>query len=152
MYFPRHAGGFEESKPAESQPVAAQFKATILLAEDDAEVRIATRRLLERFGYVVMEASDAETALAMLRAGDAQIDLVLTDAVMPGMSGLALAERLAAERPALPRVLMSGYSEEAINRGSPLTANVVFMEKPFSVQALSRTVADTLASARPQAR
>jgi two-component system, cell cycle sensor histidine kinase and response regulator CckA len=147
-YFPRHAGSIDGPAPAEKTPIAAQFEATVLLVEDDAEVRIATRRLLERFGYAVVEAPEAETALAMVRGGEPHIDLVLSDAVMPGMSGLALAERIAAERPGLSLVLMSGYSEEAINRGSPLTANAVFLEKPFSVHALSRAVAEALGRER----
>lgn len=147
VFFPRHAGSLDGPVPAEKEPIAARFEATVLLVEDDAEVRIATRRLLEQFGYSVVEAPEAETALQLIRSGETAIDLVLTDAVMPGMGGLALAERIAAERPGLAVVLMSGYSEEAIQRVGQAAASVAFLEKPFSVHALSRAVADALGRA-----
>jgi two-component system cell cycle sensor histidine kinase/response regulator CckA len=66
---------------------------------------------------------------------------------MPGMSGLELAELLATEHPDLPLVLVSGYTEDAINRGGPIAPNAVFLEKPFTVHALSRTIADALGRA-----
>ena len=144
VFFPRHAGTIDDAPPPVPEPVPAQRAANVLLVEDDAAVRVATRRLLERFGYSVVEALDAEGALELIAQGESDIDLVLTDAVMPGISGLQLAERLAEGHPELPVVLMSGYSEEAINRGGPLGANAVFLEKPFTVHALSSVVADVL--------
>jgi CheY-like chemotaxis protein len=150
VYFPRHDGSIPEAAPIVEEPIHAQYDATVLLVEDDDAVRAATRRILERFGYTVIEAPEAETALGLIRADEFQFDVVLTDAVMPGMSGLELAEFLAVERPGLPLVLVSGYTEEAINLGGPLAANAVFLEKPFTVHALSRTIADVLARAERQ--
>ena len=150
VYFPRHDGCIPEAVPAVEEPVHALQDATVLLVEDDDAVRAATRRILERFGYTVIEAPEAETALGLIRGNEYEIDVVLTDAVMPGMSGLELAEFLAVERPGLPLVLVSGYTEEAINLGGPLAANAVFLEKPFTVHALSRTIADVLSRADRQ--
>ena len=150
VYFPRHEGSVDEPAPAAKEPIRAQREATVLLVEDDEAVRAATRRILERFGYTVVEAPEAETALELIRAEEITFDVVLTDAVMPGMSGLQLAEWLAAERPDLPLVLASGYTEDAISRGGPLAPNVVFLEKPFTVHALSRTIADVLSRAERQ--
>jgi PAS domain S-box-containing protein len=147
VYFPRHEGTVNGAVPVQDEPVMARRDATVLLVEDDDAVRGATRRLVERFGYEVVEAPDAEIALALIRANDADFDLVLTDAVMPGMSGLQLAETLGVERPMLPLILVSGYTEDAISRGGPLAPNAVFLEKPFTVQALSRTIADVLSRA-----
>jgi len=150
VYFPRHDGRVDEAVPAAKEPIAAQQEATVLLVEDDDAVRAATRRILERCGYTVVEAPEAETALDLIRADEIQFDVVLTDAVMPGMSGLELAELLATERPGLPLVLVSGYTEDAINRGGPLAPNAVFLEKPFTVHALSRTIADVLSRVERQ--
>jgi PAS domain S-box-containing protein len=147
VYFPRHEGTVNGAVPVQDEPVMARRDATVLLVEDDDAVRGATRRLVERFGYEVVEAPDAEIALALIRANDADFDLVLTDAVMPGMSGLQLAETLGVERPMLPLILVSGYTEDAISRGGPLAPNAVFLEKPFTVHALSRTIADVLSRA-----
>jgi PAS domain S-box-containing protein len=147
VYFPRHEGTVNGAVPVQDEPVMARRDATVLLVEDDDAVRGATRRLVERFGYEVVEAPDAEIALALIRANDADFDLVLTDAVMPGMSGLQLAETLGVVRPMLPLILVSGYTEDAISRGGPLAPNAVFLEKPFTVHALSRTIADVLSRA-----
>ena len=147
VYFPRHEGSIEEAVPLTEVPVAAQREATVLLVEDDEAVRAATRRILERCGYAVIEACEAGTALELIRGSEYEFDVVLTDAVMPGMSGLQLAECLATERPDLPLVLASGYTEDAISRGGPLAPNAVFLEKPFTVHALSRTIADVLSRA-----
>jgi PAS domain S-box-containing protein len=150
VYFPRHDGRVDEAAPAAKVPIVAQQEATVLLVEDDDAVRAATRRILERCGYTVVEAPEAETALELIHREQVQFDVVLTDAVMPGMSGLELAELLAVERPGLPLVLVSGYTEDAINRGGPLAPNAVFLEKPFTVHALSRTIADVLSRVERQ--
>ena len=144
VYFPRYEGELDGVPQVDETPVLAHRDATILLVEDDEAVRAATRRLVERFGYSVVEAPNAEVALALISASEMEFDMVLTDAVMPGMSGLELAEMLAADHPSLPLVLVSGYTEDAINRGGPLAPNAVFLEKPFTVHALSRTIADVL--------
>jgi PAS domain S-box-containing protein len=148
VYFPRHDGEVEGEQVVDEAPILAHQDATILLVEDDDAVRAATRRVIERFGYRVIEAPNAEAALSLISASDAAFDLVLTDAVMPGMSGLELADLLASEHPGLPLVLVSGYTEDAISRGGPLAPNAIFLEKPFTVHALSRTISDVLGRAR----
>ena len=144
VYFPQ----FSETQQVEEQTthasVAAPHAARILVVEDDPAVRESTRMLLQHFGYIVTAAPDATTALALLRSAGARIEIVLTDGVMPGISGVELAAVLAAERPDLPVILVSGYTEEAVSRHGALSNNVVFLEKPFSAAMLSRTVATAL--------
>ena len=118
--------------------------ATILLVEDDVAVRVAVRRVLERRGYRVLEAPNADEALAVAAQPDEVIDLVLSDMVMPGMSGLELRQRLRELRPALGVLLMSGYSEEAITRLGSVESSGPLLEKPFTVQGILDKVHDML--------
>jgi nitrogen-specific signal transduction histidine kinase/CheY-like chemotaxis protein len=149
IYFPRHHGALDEREVApELPPVAAPEHATILLVEDDPTVRGAVRSMLERLGYLVLEAADGATALREVREGTRRPDAVLSDAMMPEMSGLELAEALLHEHPDLPILIMSGYAEDAVALGGRLAANVRFVEKPFTVRALSLALAEVLAPAR----
>ncbi len=150
IYFPRCTGpGPEEEEEAQAQGRQngredGTSGATILLVEDDVAVRVAVRRVLERRGYRVLEAPNAGEALAAAAKPDEAIDLVISDMVMPGMSGLELRQRLRALRPALGVLLMSGYSEEAITRlGSPEPTGPL-IEKPFTVQGILDKVQDML--------
>ncbi|HUQ46392.1 MAG TPA: ATP-binding protein [Gemmatimonadaceae bacterium] len=141
LYFPRVAGIPTEEVEAIAPPIRASRPIHLLLVEDDPSVREATRTVIERLGYSVTEAPDVATALGLIRTGAVGFDIVLTDAVMPGQSGLEFAEILLIEQPELPVVLMSGYTEEVVNRGRVLSPNVVFIEKPFTAQAISRVIA-----------
>jgi two-component system, cell cycle sensor histidine kinase and response regulator CckA len=150
IYFPRCTGpGPEEEEEAKAQGRQTGREddtsgATILLVEDDVTVRVAVRRVLERRGYRVLEAPNAGEALAAAAKPDEVIDLVISDMVMPGMSGLELRQRLRALRPALGVLLMSGYSEEAITRlGSPEPTGPL-IEKPFTVQGILDKVQEML--------
>ncbi len=104
---------------------------TILLVEDEEPVRRATRRLLERHGYTVLEAGSAEAALEIWERSADGIALLLTDWIMPGMHGPALAARLRAERPALRTALISGYTGEHGDRRFELASDMLFIQKPF---------------------
>jgi two-component system cell cycle sensor histidine kinase/response regulator CckA len=116
IYFPRYTGPEEQEVSRDSRPEVEErtVGARILLAEDDVAVRSSVRRLLERCGYEVLEAANGEEALKTVAGSEQDIDLVITDMMMPEMSGLDLRQRLRALRPGLPVLLMSGYSEEAI--------------------------------------
>jgi two-component system, cell cycle sensor histidine kinase and response regulator CckA len=117
---------------------------TILLVEDENELRALLRRALEAHGYAVLDAGDGVAALETARAFPGTIHLLLTDVVMPQLSGTELAATLLDERPATRVIFMSGYSDEAIERHGVLAPDSVFLQKPVSPDALSRTVREVL--------
>jgi PAS domain S-box-containing protein len=123
------------------RPAPPMGSGRVLLVEDEDSVRLAARRILERHGYDVVAVGDAAAALAALADG-VHPDVVLTDVVMPGMSGLALAARLAAQHPELPVVLMSGHADEAALQEALAAGDHAFVQKPFSVTALLGAVAE----------
>jgi two-component system cell cycle sensor histidine kinase/response regulator CckA len=117
-------------KMRESQ--APQPSETILLVEDEEPIRDVTRLLLVQSGYDVLEASSGEQCLDVAQEHKGHIHLLLTDVVMPGMSGPALAERFAASRPKTKVLYMSGYADDVIKRHSLLSCGVFLLEKPFT--------------------
>ena len=117
---------------------------TILLVEDEATVRTLARRVLEQRGYKVLEAQHPEQALIVSRGFQEQIDLLLTDVVMPGMSGTKLAEQLTAERRAMSVVYMSGYAATSVEQRLLLDDSVPFIQKPFTPDILARRVREVL--------
>jgi CheY-like chemotaxis protein len=121
---------------------------TLLLVEDDADVRRWTASALEALGYQVLRAADAAAALALLDSPAARrIDLLFTDVVLPGgMSGRELAEALSARRPGMPALFTSGYPREG--RAS---AERVELEKPYELERLARTVRDVIDAASSSA-
>ncbi|MFN8186015.1 MAG: response regulator [Gaiellales bacterium] len=131
------ATGGEEKAPA-AEP------GTVLLVEDEQVVRAVTRRILDRSGYRVLEASDGREALGVAETAG-PIDVVLTDVVMPEMTGPELAQAIAPSRPEAAVVFMSGYPGDAIDRGA-LEERAVFLAKPFTPEVLLETVAGVLAS------
>jgi two-component system cell cycle sensor histidine kinase/response regulator CckA len=139
VYLPRaeapHRTPALESKP----PPAARENETVLLTEDDASVRAVTRRILENHGYSVLEAASGEAALR-LAEGPERIQLLLTDVVMPRMSGRELAEQLLKKRPTLKVLFMSGYTDDAIIHHGVLDAGVAFLQKPITPSALAHKV------------
>ena len=132
--------------PIETTPTALRGTETILLVEDEAPVRSITRQLLQRNGYTVLEASDGQTALALVDGVQhgTHVDLLLTDVIMPGMSGRALAAELMARRPALRVLFMSGYTDDAVVRHGMLEPGLAYLEKPFRPPTLLRKVREVL--------
>jgi len=119
---------------------------TVLLVEDDNPVRTLTREALVRRGYRVVEARDGATALSLAESHAGPIDLLLTDVVMPDMSGRELADRLRPTRSDLKVLYMSGYEDEAVVQRGGLEPGAVYLRKPFTPQALARMVRDALDS------
>ena len=116
----------------------------MLLAEDEPAVRTIAQQALERQGYTVLAAPSGADALALAAQHGATIDLLLTDVVMPGMSGRDLADRLTAQRPGIRVLYMSGYTDNAIVRHGMLEPGLAYLQKPFRPDALVRKVRDVL--------
>ena len=117
---------------------------TILLVEDDDQVRALCRRILERSGYVVIDAQNAGEALLASEQHDGPIDLMLTDVVMPRMNGGQLAERLVSSRPTMKVVFMSGYTVDPAVRDAITSTSTPFLAKPITPLALATKVRQVL--------
>ncbi len=143
IYLPRIADAVPDERTATSPP-AAPGSETILLVEDEDAVRSLARRILERQGYTVLEARHGRDALRIAKGHDGALDLVITDVVMPEMSGSELARRLAAQRPGVPLLYMSGYTDDEIIRRGVLDPGMAFLEKPFTSGSLVRKVREIL--------
>jgi CheY-like chemotaxis protein len=134
-------------------PVAAAAKPeqageTILLVEDESNLRGLVRECLEKQGYTVLEAGDGTAALQVTQGYAAPIHLLLTDVVMPGINGRELAMRIASLRPDIKVLYMSGYTEEAIGREAD--AEIILLQKPFSLTLLKEKVREALHNRGPQ--
>jgi PAS domain S-box-containing protein len=151
IYLPRVEAEAEPLRPAERVGSLARGTETILLVEDDGMVRGIARTILRQAGYTVLEAGDGESAVRTCRQHEGTIHMVLTDVVMPGMSGRAVADQLGELRPDLGVLFMSGYTEEAIVNHGVLHEGVNFLEKPFTPDTLTRKVREVLAASRPEA-
>ena len=144
VYLPRVRGAAEPPLPAPELPPLRGGKETVLLVEDAAPVRTLARRSLEARGYRVLDAADGPSALELSARHAGEIDVLVTDVVMPGMSGRELAERLAPTRPRMKVLYTSGYTDDAMVRQGVLNAGVAFLQKPFVPDTLARKVRDVL--------
>jgi hypothetical protein len=117
---------------------------TIMVVEDDEQLRELVRLMLESKGYEVLAASGADEATDLCTQRPGEVDLLLTDVIMPGVNGRVLAERLAAGSPAMRILFMSGYSDEAVYRHGEISPNAAFIEKPFTDRSLARKVREVL--------
>jgi two-component system cell cycle sensor histidine kinase/response regulator CckA len=135
---PRVVGKSATAKPTRISPVR-RGSGAVLLAEDDPAVRLFARRSLESAGYTVFAASGAEDAIKTSEGWNAPIDVLVTDIVMPGMHGHDLALVIRKARPDIGIVLMSGYTDHVLGRGTAL-GEVEFLNKPFTIAALTNAV------------
>ena len=150
IYLPRveEAGESVQFPEAPGHPVAASE--TILLVEDEKAVRALAARILQRLGYKVLESTSPEDALQISERHTEPIHLLLTDVVLPRMSGRKVAELLAPLRPDMKVLYMSGYTDDAIVRSGVLEATAAFLQKPFTPATLARKVREVLDAGREQ--
>jgi two-component system cell cycle sensor histidine kinase/response regulator CckA len=147
IYLPAVRGTIEPAA-ATRAPASEGGQETILIVEDDGAVRALMRQILGRAGYTVLEARDGDEALTVARVQQSRIDLVVTDIVMPGLGGRALAARLTADRPLLRVLYTSGYATDAMLRDDD-GSSLPFLAKPFLPLELVRKVRETLDAAGP---
>jgi two-component system cell cycle sensor histidine kinase/response regulator CckA len=144
IYLPA-VGAPEAPQATPSAPAALGGTETVLLVEDEEMVRDMTREMLELSGYRVLEAPNGAAAVEAARLHDGPIHLMLTDVVMPGMSGSELALRITAARPETKVLFASGYAADAtVHRGAGLEPGLAFIAKPFSPEDLARKVREVL--------
>jgi CheY-like chemotaxis protein len=145
VYLPQHEETPAVHKAAFEERKAPRGHETVLVVEDEPEVRRAAVRILQRSGYKVLEAENGAVAVKTLSANEA-IQLVLTDVVMPEMDGYELAEWIRRERPHLKIIMVSGYAEEQIPGFDVQSHSEAFMQKPFSANKLAHKVREVLDS------
>jgi two-component system cell cycle sensor histidine kinase/response regulator CckA len=144
IYFPRIDEPSESHGATQVSPSAAGGSETILLVEDEDSVRQLVRETLESRGYRVLEAENGAAALALAAAHSDPIHLIITDVVMPGLSGHELVQQLIPARPTIKVLYLSGYAQEAFATPGASDAPKTFLQKPFTLQSLSRKVREIL--------
>jgi len=143
LYFPCHSKGAEASAPMKltASPTGSKREdGTVLLVEDEAPVRAFASRALRMRGYTVLEADSAEMALKTLEDQALNIDVFVTDVIMPGMDGPTWVREALKARPGVPVVFVSGYAEDSFGDAQMTIPNSVFLPKPFSLTELTHTV------------
>ena len=149
IYLPHHsATAAAEAKapetPAQMQASDLTGSAKILLVEDEDAVRMFSSRALRNKGYTVLEASSGEAALEVLDKEGGNVDLVVTDVVMPEMDGPTLARRIGERQPNLKVIFISGYTEDKFKHQLDIDADIHFLPKPFTLKQLAGKVKDVL--------
>ena len=144
LYFPRAEADVGERTQGSTRTKADHGTETVLIVEDDQEIRKIARAVLEPRGYKVMEAPDGESAMRILQESTGPIDLLLIDVIMPGLSGTDLAKTAAKLRPSTKIMLMSGYPGDALFQPGELPSEIRFLQKPFTIEGLARMARETL--------
>ncbi|MCP4680365.1 MAG: response regulator [Deltaproteobacteria bacterium] len=144
IYLPRIETDSSSTDISSNHPAVAQNAETILVVEDEDAVRKLTCRILEKQGYDVLEARTTGEAIRIAENEESFIHLLLTDIVMPGLNGRELYERVASFLPDTKVLYMSGYSDDVVAYHGILDSGVHFLQKPFSVENLVKTIRKTL--------
>jgi hypothetical protein len=147
VYLPQARGSNTAMDTVPTESRTRRGSETVLLVEDDEQVRVLTRTILERYGYHVLEASSGGDALLICEQHKAAIHILLTDVIMSRMSGRELAERLAPLRPEMKVLYMSGYTDDSVVRHGILQSDVAFLQKPIIPETLTRKVRHVLDAA-----
>jgi len=145
LYFPRIDAGSVEERHEAPRTEVLHGDETILLVEDQDAVRRLTKSILKAYGYQILEAPNADGALGIAEKYSGEIDLLLTDVVLPGMNGRELGERLKKLRPKVKVLFTSGYPSEVIAHRGVLDAGMAYIPKPFSPENLAAKVREVLA-------
>lgn len=143
-YLPRVDEGVGPAKPESADVTALHGTETVLLVEDEASLRSLTRNLLELCGYTVLEAEGGLQALQVSQGHAGTIHMLLTDVVMPGISGRALAQQLIHQRPLIKVAYMSGYTGQTVDDHGVLESGSFFLQKPFTRDSLARKMREAL--------
>jgi signal transduction histidine kinase/ActR/RegA family two-component response regulator len=151
IYLPRVEEAIEAGQHDRTRPETPRGRETVLVVEDDASVRGITRAMLELHGYRVLEAGSGEEALEICEGPEGPVQLLLTDVVMPGMSGPEVAQQLTRVHPELKVLYMSGYTDDAILRHGVPELSPAFVQKPFSAETLGWKVREVLEASREEA-
>jgi PAS domain S-box-containing protein len=144
IYLPRHTSMADEEEQQAPTPGEAERGETILIVEDDRDLRSYLSEVLRALGYTILTAANAEAALAIVGKASARIDLLLTDVVMPGMNGRELGRRAQELRPRLRVLYMTGYSRNAVVHHGRLEQGVELIQKPISQTYLATRIRDVL--------
>ena len=144
IYLPKVEVAKSAARPSQDHDPLPVHDERILLVEDQDQVRDVVAQMLESYGYEVLSAACGEAALQKSTTEKGPIHLLLTDLVMPGMSGRELSEHLAVLRPATRCLFMSGYTDDAVVRNKVLDSGIPFIHKPFTADALHRAVRKVL--------
>ncbi|MES1177869.1 MAG: response regulator [Myxococcales bacterium] len=148
IYFPRNDHDREQAEVNAREPAVLTGSETILLVEDEKQVRELARTILRRAGYNVLDAQGGGDALLICEQYSARIQLLVTDVVMARMTGKQLAERLAPVRPEMKVLYMSGYTDNSIVHHGILDSGIAFLEKPITPRLLLRKVREVLDGSR----
>ena len=145
IYLPSAHQATDSEEPSDSVPIQdLEGTETVLLVEDEDLVRNLVQSVLQRHGYTVLEAPNGAEAMTLLARHLGQVDLLLTDVVIPQMTGPELAEKVMASHPETRLLYMSGYTDSAIVHHGVLDAGLAFIQKPFTPEALLRKVREVL--------
>jgi signal transduction histidine kinase/ActR/RegA family two-component response regulator len=147
IYLPAVPGNVREDQTAEPEIADAHASRTILLVEDDHDVRAYVAEILRELHYRVLEAHDADSALGLIDRNDVRVDLLLADLVLPGMNGGQLAEEVRARQPEVRVLFMTGYSRDATFQW-PVDAGIEILHKPLTRDVLEQKIRAVLHQAR----
>jgi two-component system cell cycle sensor histidine kinase/response regulator CckA len=151
IYLPRAEEAIEAGQRDRARAETLRGRETVLVVEDEASVRSIARTMLELHGYRVLEAGSGEEALRICERPEGPVQLLLTDVVMPGMSGPEVAQRLIRLHPEMKVLYMSGYTDDAILRHGVTELSTAFVQKPFTADALGWKVREVLDTPREEA-
>jgi PAS domain S-box-containing protein len=150
IYLPRISSGLPEQPGAGTDATRLRGRETVLVVEDQEEVRAYAVSVLESYGYTVLDAPDGAKALAVAEYHGSPIDLLLTDVVLPGVNGRQLADQLTAIRPEMKVLYTSGYTQDVIAHRGVLDRDVAYLPKPYSPEALAARIRSVLGMAASQ--
>jgi DNA-binding NtrC family response regulator len=144
LFFPRIVQPPKAESGGRANREPCQGSGTILVVEDQGDVRQLSVMILKGLGYEVLEAANGDEALTVVEQAGQRIRLMLTDVIMPGMNGRELAERIAKIRPEMKVIFMSGYTDRIMSPDGVLDSSVNYLQKPFSSDQLNAKVREAL--------